>query len=308
MLTTLRHLDLTTYRAPLALSFIDSVTQNVVTDALHVQAWRFDPATPQPARQTIWAEKSKTSGIYGFRSLPGLERYQLGDDVAAGSLSYIMRVEDQYGRYLPQMRRFDLPLADLAVQTIPLYPAPSHTAPTGYATLVGELLRTSAPPNLTVIEPAQWAHVLVSVPADNPGDPPLDYAGLADARGMFAVMVPYPLIPSSVDLVDAAWNVTLTIHHAPSTFDADLALFRTVLPSLAPEARQPFHATLEAQVPAVIFEAVTVVDAGARTYSAVGPTSNTTLPITLRFGVNPPVQTPIDGSETPLSELLIRST
>jgi hypothetical protein len=279
-----------------------------VNDALLVQAWRFDPATPQPARQTVWAEKSKTSSIYGFRSLPGLERYQLGDDVTPGSFSYIVRVEDRYGRYLPQMRRFDLPLADLAVQTVPLYPAPSHTAPTGYATLVGELLRTTAPPTLTVIEAAQWARVVISVPADSPGDPPLEYAGFADARGMFAVMVPYPLIPSSVDLVDATWNVTLAVHHAPSTFDADLALFRTALPSLAPEALQPFHTTLDAQGPAVIFDAVTVIDAEARTYSAVGPTSNTTLPLTLRFGVNPPVQTPIDGSETPLSELLIRST
>lgn len=308
MLSNLRSLEIITYRGALALSFSDSATNKAVTEGLRIQAWRYDAGTPQPARQTAWAEKSQTSAIYGFRSLPGLERYQVGDSVPPGSESYIVRIEDERGRYLPQLRRFDLPLATPAVQAIPLYPAPSHTAPVGFATLRGELLRTTAPPNLEVIDAARWARVVVSVPADDPGDPSLEYAGFADARGMFAVMVPYPLIPPSVALNDADWNVTLAVQHTPGSFTADLALIQTVLPVLAPDAQQPFHATLEAQGAAVIFEAVTVVDADAGLYTAVGSTTNTSFPYTLTFGANPPIQTPIDGSTATLSELLIRST
>jgi hypothetical protein len=282
-----------------------------VTDGLRLQAWRFDSANPQPARQTTYADKSKSSGVYGFRSLPGLERYQVGDAVPAATHAFIVRIEDEHGRYLPQLRRFDLPLATPAVQPVALYPAPTHTAPTGFATLRSEILRTSAPPNLEVLGPARWARVVATVPPDNPADPPLEYAGFADSRGMIALMLPYPLIPASVELTDASWNITLSVQHTPSSFAADQTLLSTVLPAAAlpvTAAPQPLQSTLEAQAAAVIFAAVTVVDADAGLYTAVGPTTNTSFPYTLTFGTNPPIQTPIDGSPDTLSELLIRST
>jgi hypothetical protein len=116
------------------------------------------------------------------------------------------------------------------------------------------------------------------------------------------------MIPSNVALNTATWNVTLSVRHQPAAWNADLALLEVALPMLAPEELQPFHATLESQGSAVIFQEVTVVDAGARIYAAVGPTNRTTFPIVLRFGENPPAQTPIDGSTESLSELLIRSS
>ncbi len=121
MLLNLAPLDLITYRGALALRFIDSVTGAAVTGDLRVRAWAYDPATPRAARRVDEAELSPNSGIYGFRGLPGLEGYQIGDAVPAASLAYIVHVEDGRGRFLPQTRRYDLPLAQPAVQQVILY-------------------------------------------------------------------------------------------------------------------------------------------------------------------------------------------
>jgi hypothetical protein len=115
---SLRELEIVTYRAGLAVHFTDSVTGQAITEGLYVQAWHHDAANPRPARQIVLADKSQNSALYGFRSLPGLERYQLGEAVVPETIPYIVHIIDQRGRFLPQSRRFDLPLTTLAVQEI----------------------------------------------------------------------------------------------------------------------------------------------------------------------------------------------
>lgn len=317
MLLNLSPLDLITYRGALALRFIDSVTGAAVTDNLRVRAWAYDPAAPRAARRVDEAARSPTSGIYGFGVLPGLEGYQIGDAVPPAGLAYIVHVEDDRGRYLPQARRYDLPLAQPAVQEVVLFSAADRATPTGYATVRGQLLRTGAPagvpPEVTAIEPARWARVAVAVPPGIPGDPPVTFFGQADGRGTVVVMAPYPLLPAGVLLDAAGWSVAVSVDHAPAGQAADYDLLAVVLPGLLPnvEAQQllpPFQATLESQGAAILFGAVTVVDAGARIYAIAGPTNATELDFDLSFGRPLILRTQVDGDPShPLSELLMQS-
>jgi hypothetical protein len=263
------------------------------------------------------AERSPNSGIYGLRTLPGLEGYQIGDDVPAGSLAFTVHVEDGRGRYLPQTRRYDLPLAQPAVQQVLLFPAADRATPTGYATVRGQLLRTSAPagapPTVTVVEPARWARVALTVPPGSPGDPPVTFFGQADGRGVVVVMAPYPLLAAGVLLDQASWTVTAAVDHQPASQAADYDLLELVLPGLLPdeEARQhfpPFQATLEAQGTAFLYGSVTVVDALAQTYAIVGAINTAELDYDLLFGRPLTLRTQVEGNpDQPLSELLIQS-
>lgn len=317
MLLTLSPLDLITYRGALALRFIDSVTGAPVTDDLRVRAWAYDPAAPRTARRVDEAERSPNSGLYGFRVLPGLEGYQVGDTVPPASLAYIVHVEDGRGRFLPQTRRYDLPLAQPAVQQVILFPAADRATPTGYATVRAQLLRTGAPagvpPEVMALEPARWASVALAVPPGSPGDPPVTFWGQADGRGTVVVMAPYPLLPAGVLLDAASWSVAASVDHAPAGQAADYDLLAVVLPGLLPDAEAqqqlpPFQATLESQGSAILFGAVTVVDADARTYAIAGPTNATELDFDLSFGRPLILRTQVDGDPShPLSELLLQS-
>jgi hypothetical protein len=317
VLLNLTPLDLITYRAALALRFIDSVTGAVVSDSLRVRAWAFDGAEPLAASRVDEAEQSPNSGIYGLHALPGLEGYQIGNDLPAASLAFIVHVEDGRGRYLPQTRRYDLPLAQPAVQQVLLFGAADRATPTGYATVRGQLLRTSAPagvpPEVTVVEPARWARVALTVPPGSPGDPAVTFFGQADGRGAVVIMAPYPLLAAGVLLNDASWTVAAAVDHQPATQAADYDLLEQVLPGLLPDeqARQhfpPFQATLEAQGTAILYGIVTVVEPQAQTYEIVGATNNTELDYTLFFGRPLTLRTQVDGDpDHPLSELLIQS-
>jgi hypothetical protein len=311
-------LDLITYRAALALHFTDAVTNAAVTDNLLVRAWAIDPAAPQAARRVDQAEKSQKSGIYGFRSLPGLEGYQIGDDLPAGSLAFIVLVEDRLGRYLPQARRYNLPLTQPAVQPITLFPAPDMATPTGYAAVRAQLLRTTTPaggppPEVTVIEPARWARVTLTVPPGSPGDPDGAFTGQADSEGAVVIMPPWPLIAGGVLLSDATWTISAAVRHQPAAQAADYDLLRLILPDLLPRDRPhhhfpPFQVTLDDQGTATLFGAVTIVDPQAQTYQIVGPTNQTELDFDLSFGRPLILRTQVDGDpDHPLSELLIQS-
>jgi hypothetical protein len=310
VLLNLTPLDLITYRAALTLHFSDAATGAAVTNHLRVRAWAFDPAAPQAARRVDEAEKSQNSGIYGFHTLPGLEGYQIGDDLPAGSLAFIVHVEDRLGRYLPQTRRYDLPLAQPAVQPVELFPAPDRAAPTGYATVRAQLLRTTAPagapPEVTVVEPARWAQVRLTIP-------PGTFVGQADSQGAVIIMPPWPPIPGGVLLDQAEWTITAAVRHQPSLQAADYDLLRVILPDLLPFNRPhhhfpPFQATLDGQAAANLFGTVTVVDPQAQTYQIVGPTNQTELDFDLLYGRPLTLRAQVDGDpDHPLSELLIQS-
>jgi hypothetical protein len=309
MLANLTPLEIITYRAALALQFTDAVTGQQVAEGMVVRAWAFDPAEPQLAHRFDEAEKSPNSGVYGFRSLPGLERYQIGDPITAESLSFIVTIEDRLGRFLPQTRHYDLPLTNPAVQLIPLYPNPNRPTPTGYGAVRIQLLRTTAPtPQVTVTGPAAWARVAVTVPGDNVGDPPNLFHGLANGRGTALIQVPYPMIAASVLLNEAEWTVLVEVAHETALHEGDYDLLDQVFPDLDEAQTPPFQDTLESQSAANLFETVTIVDAANQIYNIVGPTNVTELDFTLQFGRPLILRTQNNAApNNPLSELLLES-
>jgi hypothetical protein len=275
-----------------------------------VRAWAFDSADPQLAHRFNEAEKSPNSGVYGFRSLPGLERYQIGDVVTAESLSFIVTVEDRLGRFLPQTRHYDLPLTNPAVQLVSLYPNPNRPTPTGYGAVRVQLLRTTTPtpPQVTVTGPAAWARIAVTVPGDNPGDPPNLFHGQADGRGTALIQGPYPMIAASVLLNEAEWTVSVEVAHETAVHEGDYDLLDQVLPDLDEAQTPPFQDTLESQSAANLFQTVTIVDAANQIYNVVGPTNVTELDFTLQFGRPLILRTQNNAApNNPLSELLLES-
>ncbi|MFZ0544455.1 MAG: hypothetical protein WAM60_03400 [Candidatus Promineifilaceae bacterium] len=312
MLANLTPLEIVTYQAALALQFTDVVTGERVTDGLTVRAWAFDPVAPQLVQRVDEAEKSPNSGVYGFRTMPGLKRYEVGDTVPTGSLAFVVTVVDRFGRFLPQTRRYDLPLAVPAVQLIPLYSNPNRPTPTGFGAIRVQLVRTTAPagvpPEVTVIQPAAWARIAVTVPADNPGDPPNLLHGLADGRGMALILVPYPVIASNVLLNEAEWSITVGVEYETAALQTDYDLLNIILPDLDQEQTPPFQDTLESQAAAFLFGVVNVVNAADQVYSIVGPPNVTERDFTLQFGRSLILRTEVNGApDDPLSELLVES-
>ena len=312
MLINLTPLETITYRAALAFQFTDAVTGKAVSDGLRVRAWAFDPADPRPARRVDEAEKSPHSGVYGFRSLRGLSGYQIGETIPAASLSFIVHIEDDGGRFLPQTRRYDLPLPNPAVQAVPLISGPDRPAPSGFGLIRAQLVRTSAPtggpPEITVIEPAAWARLAISVPGDNPGDPANLFHGLADGRGTALALVPYPIIPSSTLLDEAEWTVTVSVEHEPAALRSDFDLLAHIVPDLDRETMAPLQSTLTSQATATLFGAINVVSLADQTYTIVGPPNASELDFTLAFGRPLTLRTANAGApDDPLSELLLES-
>ncbi len=312
MLANLTQLETITYRSALALQFIDVVTGQRVTDGLRVRCWGFDPSSPQLSYQSNEAEKSPNSGVYGFRSLPGLQRYEVGDTVPVGSLSFVALVEDSYGRFLPQTHRYDLPFSDPAVQLIPLYPSPNRPTPTGFGSIHVQLLQvttpTGAPPEVTAVEPAAWARVSVSVPGNDLGDPPNVFHGVADGRGAALIQVPYPIIATSVLLTEAEWTVAVGVAYETAVLETDYTLLRQIIPNFDNTQTPPLQTTLEAQSAATLFATVTIVNATDQIYNIVGATNVTELDFTLQFGRPLTLRTQVDAApDNPLSELLLES-
>lgn len=300
----LRELDLITYRAALAFHFSDAVTNQLVRDGLLVEAWPFIGGDAPPVRQIARAEKSPQSALYGFRSLPGLEGYQIGDEVAAGSLQFVVQIADLQERYLPQIRLVNLPLAEPAVQEVLLFSSATRAVPSGYATMHGAIRRTTAPagdpPEISVTGPASWAQVTLNMAGT-------ETQTYADASGTFVGLMPFPPIPVETLLSAAEWPLTISVAHDAAAITADLEMLTTARTDLDPAQTPPFQSTLESQAGAVLFDDVTIVDAGSQTYTIIGPTDAVSLSRTYRFGRPLVFQTSVDGGPEHLSELLIQS-
>jgi hypothetical protein len=207
-------LETIVYRAPLGLQFTDSATGAAVADGLVVTAW---PAgDPGSARR---AAPSPVSATLGFGRLPGLARYEEArtDDPATFSwpapgrgLPFEVRVTDPLGRYLPEL------IALTAPQPTPvtpaLYSAPARPAPSGFATVSGEVHSAAA-------EPAAWAVVQVDAGSAS-------YTTLADQLGRYVVYLPYPEAlpplggsPPSGPPGSLTWPLTISVGYQPSAQD-----------------------------------------------------------------------------------------
>jgi hypothetical protein len=206
-------LETVTRRAPLGLRFLDLVRGVSVNDGLLVTARRIGTAGPKQL-----AQRSPLSGIYSFRTLAGLGRFEVGERPASdwcapsppdvgeptakeltdieklrGLLSadespltspnFIVSVEDQMGRFLPLLMRMCLPREQLV--EVPLSSSPARLAPAGLGAVRGQLaLHGTQPP-----QPAAWAVVMAILGQDT-------YVGVSDARGMFTLFVPYGTFPT----------------------------------------------------------------------------------------------------------------
>lgn len=300
----LRELDLITYRAPLAFHFTDAVTNQSIGNGLRIVAWAHMAGSLQPVRQIVEAEKSLQSALYGVRSWPGLERYQIGTNLTPGSRQFVIRIEDEFDRFLPQTRLVALPLANPQVEEIMLFSAPNRAIPPSYTTIRGDLYRTTtpagAPPQVHVVAPAAWARVTLTVANT-------EIHTFADAQGRFIGLVPYPAIPAGTLLSAAEWPVTISVAHSPTAIAADLALLTAARPDLDLAQTPPFQATLDGQPDVSLFSDVAIVDAATGTYAVIGPTDAISASFTYQLGHPLVIQSTIEGGPDHLAEFLVNA-
>lgn len=226
-------------RAPLGMRFVDIIRDVTVSDSLLVQAWQKGTNGPKQA-----ALVSPISGVHGFRSLPGLARYEVGerpasdwcapadnaqppDDWAssgalygwvnaaegAAKANFIVRVQDLQGRFLPEMLFLCLPRESLL--EVPLFSSPAREPLAGFGVIRGQLVRHDG---AQAGQPAGWARITAIL-----GDH--TYEGIADARGMFVVFVPYARFPALQNggagpggeyVARLTWDVTIQVSYQPS--------------------------------------------------------------------------------------------
>jgi hypothetical protein len=221
-------------RSPLGLRFRDMTRDVPVTNGLVVQA------QPRGATQPrLLAVRSPVSGIYGFHTLPGLRDYEWGRRPASdwctnggspAEANFVLSIADTQQRFLPQVLLVCLPREQVA--EVPLYTSPTRPAPGGYAVIRGEIWDQSAG------APARWAMLTA-----NPGG----YATVANAKGLFALYIPYPPLADapgfgSVPLPQLEWSFTFAVQYAPGTHV-------TVL-----EGQPPTTASIVEQAAATVFD------------------------------------------------------
>ena len=205
-------LETIAYRAPLSLQFTDSVGGATVADGLVVTAW---PAgDPGGARLAV---QSPISTIMGFGLLPGLAGYEESRTGGPGAFSwppagpgrpFEVRVADPSGRYLPELIAIAVPQPDLV--PLNLYSARSRPAPSGFATVCGEVRSAAG------AEPAAWAIVTIEALTDT-------YVTMADQLGRYVVYFPYPEAlpalggsPPGGPPGRLTWPLTVSVCYQPS--------------------------------------------------------------------------------------------
>jgi hypothetical protein len=219
-------LERVTLTQALGLRFWDRVTASVVDDGLLATAY---PAV-QPELRT--AAFTNRSGVYSFRSLPGLREIENGAGDSEfwathpPQFDFVIEVVDSQGRFLPFQFHVKLPVGgiyefqDLELTSplgfpsfVPLYSAPARQIATPMAILRTELYD---PIGKT---PAAWA----SVQAQAAGAPPV--RGIADENGRVLLPFPFPepqsfgmgspLRPGGIRLADQMWQVDLKFAYTP---------------------------------------------------------------------------------------------
>ncbi|GHO87632.1 hypothetical protein [Dictyobacter formicarum] len=218
----------------LGLRFLDTVHGVSVNDGLVVTARRSGTDNPRQM-----ASSSPLSGIYSFHTLSrliqnidtgqgsvpaeppstsqGLAIPDVGNieqlrsllqtyaDPATGS-NLIISVEDQSGRFLPQVILVSLPRPQLMV--IPLFSNPARTPSAALGIVRGELVLHNTQ------QSGKWALITVTLGTHT-------FAGVADARGMFTLFVSYsgalpPSVGASQNTTEPlSWPVTINIYCEP---------------------------------------------------------------------------------------------
>ena len=179
----------TVRRMPLlGLRFRDDVTKEVVSD-LRVRLAMPGLAAPADAVTT-------PSGVFAWRSLPGLTAWALGDAGPVGTRLARVSVADPSGRYLAYTVTLPVPLGDIAdvpcgspqesepreTRALPLFSAPGRTSPTAMGVVRAALVRAADR------QPAAYATLRVTADTGETA------RGICDERGQVAVFLPYPKV------------------------------------------------------------------------------------------------------------------
>lgn len=201
---------------PLGMRFYDVATGGWVNDGLVVEAYREVATTSPPgsggsageSAEDIQVKRARRvraiatrSGVAAFHGLPGLAGFEYGADDerrwldAPAPASFRVEVSDPAGRFLPCTFLAAAPTKGLfglssaasppweASPAVPLFSAPARPVPGGFAVLRAQLLR------FPDREPAAWTLAEVSTRINSRT---VTACGLADHRGVLALMFPYP--------------------------------------------------------------------------------------------------------------------
>jgi|SRR5829696_1501285 len=210
---------------PLGIRFRDIALETAVTTGLAVQVKARDlsgppiPLAPNP------------SGVFGFHGLPGLHdmEYPTFPERALASppssATFVVMVADRLSRFLPAVFGVELPAPaipspptfDADPDPAPLLDAFVFTAPTRPVTCGLAAVRADLW-DIDARQPAAHARVRVTV-----GD--RMRTGVADERGRFLVLVPWPLLeqlrlgspPGTAQLppFEQTWPVSLDVWYRP---------------------------------------------------------------------------------------------
>ncbi|HEY1902787.1 MAG TPA: hypothetical protein VGG56_10170 [Terracidiphilus sp.] len=215
---------------PLGIRFWDLTLNLPITDGLLVNLRLLNSAWP------ILKATLTSAGVYAFFGLPGLRAVEYPNSNGFGparTLTYVVTVQDQLGRYLPAVLVYTMDeTGAVLVSGVPdntrgarlayLFSAPTRPAPRGMAAVTAYLIDqgTNAP--------AAWAVVNIQVGAD-----PEIWSGIADDSGRALVLVPFPAAQSfqagsppgsgQANVNDDTWPLTVTVQYSPGLLGYPLA-------------------------------------------------------------------------------------
>ena len=230
------------FRGALALRGVDAGSGTAVADDLAALAYREGDSE---TRFTV--TRSPVSSLLGFGVLPGLAQrtHSTGGAPLTGPpvpapQGFVVRVSDRARRYLPTVLAVDLPAA--APVEVPLYSAAGRPAPSGLATVRGDVRVTAGGGE------AAWAVVTLTA-----GGVP--YETVCDGRGRFLFYLPYPealppLSPGTASGLDSVtWPLGLRVRYQPGALRTvagsgpadppELGSIRGQAPALADQGGDP---------------------------------------------------------------------
>jgi hypothetical protein len=212
---------------PLGVRFWDVAMSAPAGGGLSVVAYRDDWP------ELTWNAVEGRNGVYSFRALPGLQYASsgMGDDAYWSThppnVPYLLSVTDPEDRYLPFQLSALLPCRG----PIGIFASPLFTGLTPDPTWIPVFSLSSRPisgpvgairaqlQDDTTGLPASWATMTAQ------STPGVAATGIADARGVISLALPYPEprnfafaspLGSSVKLTDQTWPVDISVFYTPS--------------------------------------------------------------------------------------------
>ena len=254
--TSMVVLDRLTIVTPLGVRFQEETTGEVIADGLTVAAY---PITRPNARRSLFLNRR---GVYVLRHAPGLREVENG----AGDSDYwknlppkkdfVIEVRDAQSRFVPYQFVVDLPAEwnqavspPPAIKSMPLYSAPTRTAPAGMAVVRADLW------DPTRGDGGEVAPSAVLELYDN--NDHMVARGLADELGKIAILFPYPAprsfavasppgsplssppVATTPALTDQVWTFRVRAFYASALQSPPQPSTENSLPDLAAVLAQP---------------------------------------------------------------------